>query len=69
VFGTFVCIRARNRNVDTVSSVAIARISGTCILVVTVYISINTFSGGNITRNSLAVFLSANNRSEDAVSV
>jgi hypothetical protein len=69
VFGTFVCIRARNWSVDTVSSVAIARIGGTCVAVVTVYSSINTFSRRNITRNSLAVFLSANNRSEDAVSV
>jgi hypothetical protein len=54
---------------NTLSSVAIARISGTCIVVIAVNISIDAFSRASITRNSLAVFLFANNRSEDTVSV
>jgi hypothetical protein len=54
---------------NTFSSVAIARISGTCIVVVTVDISIDAFSRVNITRNGLAVFFLADNRSEDTVSV
>jgi hypothetical protein len=69
MFCAFICISAGNWSVNTKSSITIATVSGTCVVVVTVYISINTFSRVLIARDSLAVFLITNDRSEDALSV
>jgi hypothetical protein len=69
MFGTFVCISARNRSMDAFSSVVITRIGGTCIAVITVNRSVDAFSRVSVTRNGFAVFFFADDRSEDAVSV
>jgi hypothetical protein len=69
VFGTFVCISARNWSVNALSRVAVASISGTCIVVIAVNISVEAFSGAYVARNSLAVLVLANNWSEDTLSV
>jgi hypothetical protein len=69
VFGTFVCISAINCSVNALSRVAVTSIQGTCIVVIAVDISIEAFSRRSIASNSFAWFSSANNRSEDTVSV
>jgi predicted thioesterase len=69
VFGAFVCISAINRSMNTLACVAVARVKGTCIVIVTVNISVDAFSRVNITSNGLARFCLADNWSVNTVSV
>jgi hypothetical protein len=69
VFCAFVCISAIDCCVFTLTGAEIASVQSTCIVVVTVDISVDAFSRRCIASNGLAWFSSANNWGVDAVSV
>jgi hypothetical protein len=69
VFGTFVCISAADWGVNTKTTVEIARVSSTCVVVIAIDIMVDAFSRVHIARNGLAVLFLANNRSEYTVSI
>jgi hypothetical protein len=69
VFSTFICISAADWGVNTETSVVIARVRGTCVIVIAIDILVDALSRVSIARNGLAVLLFANNRSEHTVSI
>jgi len=69
VFCAFVCISAIDCCVFALTGAEVASVQSTCIVVVTVDISVDAFSRRCIASNSLAWFSSANDWSVDAVSV
>jgi hypothetical protein len=54
IFCAFASIRARSCSMNTQSGVGIARIEGTCVVVVAADVRVDAFSRVHITRNSFA---------------